>query len=168
MEKIPDSFPDPPSLGKLSPMKKKCCDTHIDSEKAKELLSQNGLNRTKTKVGILVELSKSHTPLSVTDIYHQLGDDSCDISTVFRTIGQFKEKGLVRELNLGEDFFRYEMVNTDDKHDHHHHHVRCRECGEIKLIEKCDISIFEKMISRLGYQQMEHYLEFTGICSKCS
>lgn len=148
-------------------MKKKCCDNHIDSDKAKELLTTNGLNRTKTKVEILVELSKSQTPLSVSEIHQQLGSD-CDISTVFRTVGQFKEKGLIKELNLGEDFFRYEVTSSDPHHHHHHHHVRCRTCGDIKLIEKCDISIFEKMISKLGYQKMEHYLEFTGVCAKCS
>lgn len=148
-------------------MKKKCCDNHMDTDKAKELLTSNGLNRTKTKVEILVELSKSLTPLSVAEIHQQLGND-CDISTVFRTVGQFKEKGLIKELNLGEDFFRYEVTSSDPHHHHHHHHVRCRTCGDIKLIEKCDISIFEKMISKLGYQKMEHYLEFTGVCAKCS
>lgn len=148
-------------------MKKKCCDNHMDTDKAKELLTSNGLNRTKTKVEILVELSKSQTPLSVAEIHQQLGND-CDISTVFRTVGQFKEKGLIKELNLGEDFFRYEVMSSDPHHHHHHHHVRCRTCGDIKLIEKCDISIFEKMISKLGYQKMEHYLEFTGVCAKCS
>lgn len=151
------------------PMKKSCCEGHLSEEKAKELLALNGLNRTKTKTGILVVLSNSRTPISATEIHQQLGDASCDISTVFRTIGQFKEKGIIKELNLGEDFFRYEVGATDpEKLHHHHHHVRCRQCGEIKLIDKCDMSIFEKMIAKLGYQKMEHYLEFTGLCSKCN
>lgn len=140
----------------------------MNDQKAKELLATNGLNRTKTKTGILVALSGSHSPLSATEIHQQLGDETCDISTVFRTIGQFKEKEMIKEINLGEGFFRYEIILTDPlKSHHHHHHVRCRDCGEIKLIDKCDMSIFEKMIGKLGYHKMEHYLEFTGICSKC-
>ena len=115
-----------------------------------------------------MELSRAHSPLSVAEIHQGLGDESCDISTVFRTITQFKEKGLVRELSLGESFFRYEIVDPKQKISHHHHHVRCRNCGEIKLIEKCDLSVFEKSISKLGYSNMEHFLEFTGVCSKCS
>ncbi len=146
-------------------MKNKCCENHLTQDKAKELLSQNGLNRTKTKVAILVAVSKSRTPLSATEIHHQLGDETCDISTVFRTLVQFKEKEIIKELNLGEGFFRYEIGNIASNH--HHHHVRCRECGQIKLIEKCDMSVFEKMISKLGYDQIQHYLEFTGVCSKC-
>ncbi len=149
-------------------MKNKCCENHISTDQAKELLSQNGLNRTKTKVAILVAVSKSRIPLSAAEIHQQLGDETCDISTVFRTLVQFKEKEIIKELNLGEDFFRYEIgkISSTDHH-HHHHHVRCRECGQIKLIEKCDMSVFEKMISQLGYDQIQHYLEFTGVCSKC-
>jgi Fur family ferric uptake transcriptional regulator len=149
-------------------MKIKCCNSSLDENKAKELLTNNGLNRTKMKVSILVELSRAKTPLSAAEIHQELGDESCNKSTVFRTINQFKDKGLVREINLGEDFNRYEIINPDHEHSHHHHHVRCRECGDIKLIEKCDLSPFEKMISKLGYKEMEHYLEFTGICSKCA
>lgn len=148
---------------------KKCCDNNISQDKARELLTKNGLNRTKSKVEILVELSKAPTPLSVSELHQQLGNTTCDVSTVFRSIGQFKEKGLIKELNLGEDFYRYEIAGSDTQQNHHHHHhVRCRQCGDIKLIEKCDISIFEKMISKLGYAQMEHYLEFTGVCAKCT
>lgn len=140
----------------------------MNNEKAKALLATNGLNRTKTKTSILVALSSSYSPLSATEIHQQLGD-TCNISTVFRTIGQFKEKGMIKELNLGEDFFRYEIGTIDPlKSHHHHHHVRCRLCGEIKLVDKCDMSIFENMISKLGYHKMEHYLEFTGICNKCN
>lgn len=146
-------------------MGKHCCDHKLDTEKAKELLSANKINRTKVKVNVLVSLSKAQTPLSVAEIYSNLGD--CDISTIFRTVGQFKDKGLVRELNLGEGFFRYEVISQDE-HAHHHHHVRCRDCGEIKHLEDCDLSPFEKMIERLGYKSLEHHLEFTGVCSKCS
>jgi Fur family ferric uptake transcriptional regulator len=148
-------------------MGKHCCDTKLDIEKAKQLLTANRVNRTKVKVSVLISLSKAETPLSVAEIYAKLGDGSCDISTVFRTVGQFKDKGLVRELNLGEGFFRYELI-SQDAHSHHHHHVRCRDCGEIKHLDDCDLSPFEKMIERLGYKNLEHHLEFTGVCSKCS
>lgn len=91
---------------------------------------------------------------------------SCDVSTIFRTVTQFKEKSIIREVNLEEGFLRYEVTFHDDDH-HHHHHVMCRLCGDIKNIEECDLKQFEKAISKLGYKLMEHRLEFTGVCSKC-
>jgi Fur family ferric uptake transcriptional regulator len=147
-------------------MKDKCCDTNISEKEAKELLAEHGISRTKIKTKILLLLSKAEKPISASELYKKFGQKNCDISTIFRALSQFKEKSLVNELNLGEDFFRYEISNITG-HDHHHHHVRCRDCGDIKYLDKCDLSVFEKMISKLGFKNMEHYLEFTGICSKC-
>jgi Fur family ferric uptake transcriptional regulator len=148
-------------------MDKKCCHSPLSESGAKDLLTENGLNRTKIKIKILQEISKGDRPLSVPEIHTRL-NESCDVSTVFRTITQFKEKSLIQEVNLDEGFFRYEMVSLDTHHHHHHHHVRCRVCGDIKNLEKCDLSGFEKAIAKLGFKNMEHRLEFTGLCSKCS
>jgi Fur family ferric uptake transcriptional regulator len=149
-------------------MKHGCCETKLSSKKAGEILKDHGLNRTTIKIDLLTQLSKSSSPLSVAELHQKTGK-SCDISSIFRSMSQFKEKGIVKEINLGEDFFRYEVATLEPHHhNHHHHHVRCRKCGAIKLIEKCDITIFSKMISKLGFSEMEHHLEFTGLCSKCS
>lgn len=147
-------------------MSKKHCGSPLSADEVKEILSQNGLNRTKVKVHILQEISKSKHPLSVPEIHASL-DEACDVSTVFRSITQFKEKHLIHEVNLDEGFFRYEMAGHDHKHRHHHHHVRCRVCGDIKVIEECNLGPFEKAIQKLGFEEMEHRLEFTAICSKC-
>jgi Fur family ferric uptake transcriptional regulator len=149
-------------------MKTKCCHTHLSDREAQDLLSQNGISRTKIKTSILLVLSKSKSPLSAPEIHQKIGQKSCDISSIWRTLKQFHEKGIAREVNLGEDFFRYELKHSQDEQDHHHHHVRCRACGDIKQLEECDLKIFEKKISKLGFKNMEHSLEFTGICSKCT
>lgn len=149
-------------------MDKKCCHEPLNEDQIKEILSKNGLNRTKGKIQILEAISKSHKPLSIVEIHSQM-KENCDVSTVFRTITQFKEKNLILEVNLEEGFFRYEMNAADDGHDHHHHHhIRCRICGDIQNIEKCDLGAFEKAIAKLGFKDMEHRLEFSGVCSKCS
>ena len=149
-------------------MTKKCCDTSLDEESVREILSKKGINRTRIKISILLEISKSKRPMSVPEIHAQL-KENCDVSTVFRTVSRFKEKGLVHEVNLEEGFYRYEMASDSEEHsDHHHHHVRCRVCGDIRQIEQCDLAAFEKAIKKLGFTQMEHRLEFSGICSKCS
>ena len=149
-------------------MDKNSCQHHINETQAKEILGENGLNRTKVKTKVLLEISKANKPISVAEIHARFKNFDCDISTIFRTITQFKEKNIIQEVNLGEGFFRYEILHNHKDHGHHHHHIRCRNCGDIKPIENCDISIFEKMISKLGYTQTEHHLEFIGLCPKCS
>ena len=148
-------------------MGKKHCDSPLSEEEVKDILTKNGINRTKVKTQILQEISKSKRPLSVQEL-HSLLDQTCDVSTIFRAITQFKEKHLIHEMNLDEGFFRYEMSGHDHGHTHHHHHVRCRICGDIKHIEECDLGPFEKAIQKLGFEQMEHRLEFTGVCAKCA
>lgn len=140
---------------------------HISDSKAQEMLTSNGINRTPIKIALLVLLSKTKQPQSVKDLYQKLTKFKCNISTVFRSIKQFQEKGMLRELNLGEDYFRYELINQNDK-DHHHHHIRCRDCGDIKVLEQCDVSLLEKILGKSGFTNTEHYLEFTGNCPKCS
>jgi Fur family transcriptional regulator, ferric uptake regulator len=146
-------------------MHKRCGHSPLSEEEAKNILSHNGLNRTQGKVRILQELSCSERPLSVTEIHKRL-KESCDISTIHRSLTQYLEKGIIQEVNLEEGFLRYEMAEGPGHH--HHHHVRCRECGEIRNIEKCDLSAFERAIAKFGFTSMEHRLEFTGLCPRCS
>jgi Fur family transcriptional regulator, ferric uptake regulator len=148
-------------------MRKKCCDIKITIQQAHDILLSHGLSRTEIKTNILILLAQSHTPQSANEIYNSIGKNKCNSSTIWRTLKQFHEKGIIRELNLGEDFFRYEFINQDKQDKHHHHHIRCRNCGDIKQLQHCDLSVFEKMIGQLGFKRMEHYLEFTGICANC-
>jgi Fur family ferric uptake transcriptional regulator len=144
-------------------MDKHHCHSPLTEARAKEILADHGLNRTRGKVRILQEISRSQIPISVTEIHEKMGE-SCDVSTIFRTVSQLRDKNVIHEVNLEEGFFRYEYAPREN---HHHHHVRCRNCGDIQNIEKCDLALFEKAIAKLGFKQMEHRLEFTGICSKC-
>lgn len=147
-------------------MDKKCCHQPLTLDDAKKLLSDFGINRTKIKIKILQELSRSPKPLSVLEL-HAFIKQSCDVSTVFRAMVQFKEKNIVQEVNLEEGFYRYELNTLKNEHSHHHHHIRCRQCGDIQNLEECDLSAFEKAIKKLGFVDMEHRLEFSGVCSRC-
>ena len=145
-------------------MTKSCGHSELSDQAAGKILSEKGLKKTQGKIKILQQISLSHKPLSAQEIHSKL-KESCDVSTIFRTLTQFKEKSLIKEVNLDEGFLRYEMGPSEESH--HHHHVRCRKCGDIKNIEKCNMNSFNKAIMELGFSQMEHRLEFTGICSKC-
>jgi Fur family ferric uptake transcriptional regulator len=146
-------------------MTKRCKHSPLSDESAKKILSERGINKTSTKVKILIEISRSKHPLAVAEIYHSLREE-CNVSTVFRAIAQFKEKNIVEEVNLDEGFFRYELNHRHQGH-HHHHHVRCRECGDIQSIENCDLNTFTKAILQMGFREVEHRLEFIGLCSDC-
>ncbi len=145
-----------------------CCDHSLSTQQAKEMLAQHGISRTQIKTKILLILSQDSKPLSAQEIHQEIGPQNCDISSIWRSLKQFQEKGLTREINLGEEFFRYQLKDPNHEDDHHHHHIRCRQCGDIQQLAECNLNVFDKMVSKLGYQDTEHYLEFTGICADCS
>jgi Fe2+ or Zn2+ uptake regulation protein len=141
------------------------CSHTLSKEKVLELLTLNGLNRTKAKIDFLIVLSRASSPLSISEIHQAMGKE-VNISTVFRTVNQLKEKNLISETNLGEGFLRYELSILHEN-EHHHHHIRCKSCGEIKRLEFCDLSLIEKSLKKFGYIQIEHSLEFLGLCPNC-
>jgi Fur family ferric uptake transcriptional regulator len=85
---------------------------------------------------------------------------------VYRNLALLVSVGMVRSVALHERSRRYEVA-TDGSH---RHRVVCRRCGRIESFQprKCDLSRLEADIrSALGYDVMDHSLEFFGACPKC-
>jgi Fur family peroxide stress response transcriptional regulator len=145
------------------------CSHHLSSKEIDSLFESYKINRTKPKLEIVKNLCRAQTPQAVSEIHHNIGGSKlCDISTVFRTINQLKEKHLVKEIALAEGFFRYEFSLPGKHLAHHHHHVRCRICGLIKALPFCKLTLYDQTLAKLGFKDLEHHLEFTGLCQKCS
>lgn len=131
-------------------------------ERAK-ILTANGMTRTKTKLALIKELMLVQHPISISELHQRVGEKSCHLSTVFRAIQQFKAKNIVRELKLGEDFNRYELITIDDKD-----HIRCRSCGTFEKIEKINIEQLETIVKQMGFKDMSYRLDFSGVCHQCT
>lgn len=143
------------------------CHHSLTLEKIVKIFSQNKVSKTKVKIKLLQILSNSHRPLSAMDLHQLLGEKNCNLSTVFRSITQFKEKNIIQEVDLKEGFYRYEIQDIQTT-DEHHHHIRCRNCGTISSFVGCKLDHLEKEIKSLGFKDIIHHLEFIGICKKCS
>jgi Fur family transcriptional regulator, ferric uptake regulator len=93
-------------------------------------------------------------------------DPGIDRSTVYRTIGMLKRRGLIDELDLmhieGEKHY-YEV-----KTNHDHCHIACFNCGSVMeytsaLFEK----LKEEIARRSGFDIRAIRLEAGGVCEKC-
>ena len=118
---------------------------------------------TRNRLEILEVVSESKSPLSAEEIYAKLPDNSCDRATLFRTLKQFTESNLIEMLNFSEGFHRYGMHCEE----HHHHHIICTECKEIEPVPFCVPKEFELSLKRRGYANIQHKMEFFGLCSNC-
>lgn len=131
----------------------------------KELLKSKGLKATESRLALLEMLSKNHAPLSIKDIVKKIGKVA-DQATVYRMLESFKAAGLVRQIDLQQDFAFYELADTHD-----HHHIVCRICGRIEDFLGCD---FKSLATKALKQSKkfsaidQHSLEMFGTCDTCS
>lgn len=132
-------------------------------QKAEKLIRENNLSLTEPRKKILGFLLKNHGPFSVEEIHKGLGNNACDLATVYRCIVLFESSNLVERRYLGDEALRYEYKDAD----HHHHHIVCRICKSVAQMKYCFISEVEQMIRDKGYSDITHSLEFFGTCSKC-
>ena len=130
-----------------------------------------GLKLTPARLHVLEILKKDHCLLTIDEIVRKLSRSSAksaDWTTVYRTLLTFADAGLVTPTTLVDGALRYEYSHpSEDDHAHHHHHVSCKKCGKIEAIEACEIAKLEKQVLKMGFKDLSHRLEFTGICEAC-
>jgi Fe2+ or Zn2+ uptake regulation protein len=86
-----------------------------------------------------------------------------DRATVYRILESLGEAGLLQRVSLkGKTFY------LSEQSDHHHHHIVCRECHSTICLDECLISPLEKKAQQLGFQDIHHSLQLTGLCAKCA
>ena len=119
---------------------------------------------TAARVSLLDLLRKSKKPLSVRQIKNRLGD-SIDQVTIYRTLKSFRDRGLVRQIDLHHAHSYYEMIEGKD-----HHHLVCTQCGRIEDFTECYVEEIAKIVlkkSKSFDRITEHALELFGICKPC-
>ncbi len=129
-------------------------------------LHRLGYSATRGRWEILRILTESSIPLSPRDILERFPDPKPDPSTVYRNLALMVSLGLVRSVALHERSRRYEAAVEGS----HRHRVVCRDCGRIESFQprQCDLSPIEDDIrARLGFQVLDHSLEFFGTCVDC-
>jgi Fur family ferric uptake transcriptional regulator len=131
--------------------------------KITQLLKEKGLSVTAPRKMVLSLLLKEHGPFSAEEIYKKLPKNSCDQATVYRCLNQFVETQLVTT-----SYFEKEMVHFEynDPH-HHHHHIVCRICKKIESFHDCLLDKIESSLLKKGYKDIQHRLEFFGVCETC-
>lgn len=130
-----------------------------------------GLKLTPVRVKVLELLKQEHCLLTIDEIVKRLslseGKSKVDWTTVYRTLLTFTDAGLVTPTTLVDGALRYEYQHASHEDHHHHHHVSCKKCGMIESIDACEIEKIQKQVEKMGFRELSHRLEFTGVCPKC-
>lgn len=132
-----------------------------------------GIKWTKQRKDIYEVLKSATKPLSAHDIYQEIlkisevDASSYAISTVYRGLTVFEEKGLVeKSVLLGSDTAVYELADG-----HHKHYAVCLSCHKLVPLKHCPFEHIEHdhMESEEGdFVVTGHKLELYGYCKECT
>ncbi|MBU3196168.1 Fur family transcriptional regulator [Clostridium algidicarnis] len=129
-----------------------------------ELLKNKAIKATKARIIIYNIISDCDCGITAEYIHNKCLESniSINLSTVYRSLDLFEEKGLVEKYDFGEGTYNY----TLKKHDHKHL-LECSLCHkEIEL--QCPMQQIEELVkSKTGFTLAEHELKMTGICKDC-
>jgi Fur family ferric uptake transcriptional regulator len=131
-----------------------------------ELLRDAGLKATQPRLTIIRFLFHEHGPFTPDEIFHKVGADDMDLTTVYRTTTSLEKAGMISRCEFGDGLARYEFRGESDLMEHHHH-VICRECKNVTTLEICLDDSWKKALIKMGYTNPSHALEFFGTCKSC-
>ncbi|CDF57778.1 Fur family transcriptional regulator [Thermobrachium celere] len=128
------------------------------------LFKEKNLKLTPQRYAIYKYLKSTKSHPSAEMIYEALKPDfpTMSLATVYKTVNTLIELGLVQELNVGEDNFRFD-ANVEN-----HPHIVCTKCGRVDDIEDAVFEHLNKEVENYtSYKVSTHKLYFYGVCPKC-
>jgi len=128
------------------------------------LCAQHGLRMTGQRRTIARVLSDAHDHPDVEEVYRRANriDDRISLSTVYRTLKLFADKGMLERHDFGAGRGRYEQAARV-----HHDHLINIETGAViefrnEMIEK----IQQRIAREHGFELIGHKLELYGVPMK--
>ena len=86
-------------------------------------------------------------------------------ATVYRTLKELLEAGIVRETAFGEKHQCFEHVYDEKLH----HHARCVRCHTvIEFADQNEDKRYRPVLENKGFHILGHEMHFYGICQKCN
>ena len=135
-------------------------------EENKEFLNRHKIKSTKQRNAIMAILRGTQDSMTADDIYVKLchEDESISLSTVYRILDTFREKGIVSRSSF-PDAAKGQFSLTRPEHKHH---LICLKCKKMVSINDCPLTDFARDLERqTNFKITKHTLEMFGYCDNC-
>jgi Fur family peroxide stress response transcriptional regulator len=127
------------------------------------LLRANDYKVTPQRIAIYEYLAgvKDHPTAEI--IFNKLRGSyrGLSLGTVYKTLDVFAKLFIIKELNTGEESFRYDADTSD------HQHIQCTSCGKVEDLTLKTNDLRQAAAKSSGYQVEGNELYFYGICPEC-
>jgi Fur family ferric uptake transcriptional regulator len=129
-------------------------------------LRRRGMRVTAERRAILEHVFRHFGHFEPEDLLRSLRRHGIGVSraTVYRTLGQFVELGLLRRYDLGNRRAVYEPSFGRI----HHEHLVCVECGRLyEFVQERIEQLQDEVCREHGFTPLRHTLQIQGICRDC-
>ena len=118
---------------------------------------------TKPRIAIIESLKQHKGPISIERIHQEVGENVCDLVTVYRCLSAFETNGIVRRSYLHNGTCLYELTLGAARN----YHIICKSCGQTEHVDYFPVEGIKRMLEDRGYAQVSHVVEFFGVCPTC-
>lgn len=131
-------------------------------------LRQVGQRYTRGRQALIDVLLVAGRPLSIPEILAT--DPSIPQSSVYRNLTVLEQAVVVRKVQGGDEFSRFELAEDLTSH---HHHLVCVSCGSVDdytvppRFEQTMAKTIDEVAAETGFQADFHRLDLVGVCSRC-
>lgn len=139
------------------------------ADKFREYLLTRGMRLTRERETVVGEVFSSHEHFDSDQLVERLSSqkDGRRVSraTVYRTLNEMVEAGLLRKVARSQNRDVYEHDYGYPRHDH----LICAKCGSLTEFENAPLAgILEQVALQHGFRVTGHRLEVHGLCESCS
>ncbi|PHV71659.1 transcriptional repressor [Sporanaerobium hydrogeniformans] len=130
-----------------------------------QILKEHKLKVTPQRLCIFKILCETTEHPTAEAIYNSLKNEfpTMSLATVYKTLDTLVQHGLIQQLNVGEDSFRYDATVLS------HPHVKCVKCGQVMDIHNMQTikGLREEVKALTHFDLMHEQLYFFGTCPTC-
>jgi Fur family ferric uptake transcriptional regulator len=102
---------------------------------ARGILKAARLRTTAARVAVLQRLAAANQPTSHSEVVESLQNFAFDQSTIFRSLQELCDAGVVNRLELGDQVRRFELRTTAGTDQLEHPHFMCVDCGKVTCLD---------------------------------
>ena len=138
--------------------------TLLTPSEVTDILRRNKKKVTPQRLAVYAALADTTEHPTAETLDKELRADypTMSLATVYKSLDAFCEIGIVRELNVGEEAFRYDADISP------HPHIRCMSCDRVADVPITALPALDKNVASVtGYRIVSQQMYFFGYCPEC-
>jgi Fur family transcriptional regulator, ferric uptake regulator len=131
-------------------------------------LAEAGYQKGAARRAVIDCLGRQNCALSAQQIEEELRGAGSGVgrASIYRTLEQLDELGLVHRLDLGTGIATYEPAEPSGEH---HHHLLCERCGRVVPFHDAKLErAITEVTRRSDFDVSAHDVTLHGLCPRCS